>query len=91
MSNVSEVVVTGPASLKIGGPDDLAGKEVFVRRSSSYFESLAALNKKFSAEKKAPVRIKEAPETPKDEDLLEMLNAGLIAVVVVDRHVADFC
>ena len=90
MSNVSEVVVTGPASPKIASLDDLSGKEVFVRKSSSYYESLVALNKKFAAEKKAPVILKEAPETLEDEDLLEMLNAGLVALVVVDKHKADF-
>ena len=90
MSNVSEIVVTGPASPKIASLDDLAGKEVFVRKSSSYYESLVALNKKFAAEKKPPVTLKEAPETLEDEDLLEMLNAGLVALVVVDKHKADF-
>ena len=89
-SNVSEVVVTGPASPTIATLDDLAGKEVFVRKSSSYYESIVALNKKFTTEKKAPLLIKEAPETLEDEDLLEMLNAGLVATVVVDKHIADF-
>ena len=90
MSNVSEVAVTGPASPRIATLDDLAGKEVFVRKSSSYYESLVALNRKFAAEKKAAVILKEAPETLEDEDLLEMLNAGLVAVVIVDKHKADF-
>jgi membrane-bound lytic murein transglycosylase MltF len=89
-SNVSEVVVTGPASPTITTVDDMAGKEVFVRKSSSYYESIVALNKKFATEKKSPVLIKEAPETLEDEDLLEMLNAGLVATVVVDKHIADF-
>ncbi|MGZ6220047.1 MAG: transglycosylase SLT domain-containing protein [Syntrophales bacterium] len=90
LSNVSEVVVTGPASPKITSLNDLSGKEVFVRRSSSCYESLVALNKKFTAEKKPPVTMKEAPETLEDEDLLEMLNAGLVTIVVVDNHVANF-
>jgi membrane-bound lytic murein transglycosylase MltF len=61
-----------------------------VRKSSSYYESLVALNKRFAAEKKPPITLKEAPETLEDEDLLEMLNAGLIALIVVDKHKADF-
>jgi membrane-bound lytic murein transglycosylase MltF len=89
-SNVSEIVVSGPASPKIGSLDDLSGKQVFVRKSSSYYESLVALNKKFAAEKKAPVVLKEAPETLEDEDLLEMLNAGLVSLVVVNKYLADF-
>ena len=90
MSNVSEVVVSGPASPKVGSLDDLSGKEFFVRKSSSYYDSLVALNKKFAAEKKPLVTLKEAPETLEDEDLLEMLNAGLIPLIVVDKHKADF-
>jgi membrane-bound lytic murein transglycosylase MltF len=88
--NVSEIVVSGPASPKIVSLDDLSGKEIFVRKSSSYYESLADLNKKFAAAKKPPVKLKEAPETLEDEDLLEMLDAGLIALVVVDKHKAEF-
>jgi membrane-bound lytic murein transglycosylase MltF len=89
-SNVSELLVTGPTSPPIASLDDVAGTTVFVRKSSSYHESLLALNKRFVAEKKAPVVLKEAPETLEDEDLLEMLNAGLVAAVVVDKHIADF-
>jgi membrane-bound lytic murein transglycosylase MltF len=90
MANVSEVVVSGPSSPKVGSLDDLSGKEVFVRKSSSYYDSLVALNAKFSAAGKSPVRLKEAPEILEDEDLLEMLNAGLVTLIVVDKHKADF-
>ena len=90
MSDVSEVAVTGPASTGIANLDDLAGKEVFVRKSSSYHASLVELNKRFAAEKKPAVLLKEAPETLEDEDLLEMLSAGLVATVIVDKHKADF-
>ena len=90
LANVSEVVVSGPASPKVASVDDLSGKEVFVRKSSSYYESIVALNQKFAAAKKSPVKVKEAPETLEDEDLLEMLDAGLIALIVVDKHKADF-
>lgn len=90
LSNVSEVVVSGPASPTVAGLADLSGKEVFVRKSSSYYESLIALNEIFAAEKKPPVTLKEAPETLEDEDLLEMLNAGLLSLVIVDKQLADF-
>jgi membrane-bound lytic murein transglycosylase MltF len=89
-SNVSELLVSGPASPVVTTVDDLSGKEVFVRKSSSYYESLTALNERFAAETKPPVTIKEAPEELEDEDLLEMVNAGLIPFVVADKHKADF-
>ena len=89
-TGVSEVAVTGPASPHISSVDDLSGKEVFVRKVTSYYESLVALNKRFAAEGKPLVVLKEAPEALADEDCLEMLNAGLVPIVIVDRHIADF-
>lgn len=88
--NTSEVVVSGPGSPAVSSVDDLAGKTVFVRKTSSYYESLMALNQRFAAEKKPAVMIKEAPEALEDEDLIEMVNAGLIPLIVVDKHVLDF-
>lgn len=89
LSDVREVVLTGPASPAVATLDDLAGREVFVRKSSSYYDSLVALNQRFAAEKKAAMTLKEAPEQLEDEDLIEMLNAGLVAILVVDKHKAD--
>lgn len=90
LRNVSEIVVTGPASPPLTTLDDLAGHEVFVRRSSPYFEHLQALNAEFARRGLAPVRLREAPEALQDEDLLEMLNAGLVQVVVLDDVLATF-
>jgi membrane-bound lytic murein transglycosylase MltF len=90
LSGVSEIVVTGPESPAIAAVDDLAGKEIFVRPSSSYFESLTELNARFKQEGKPEVKLKPAPENLEDEDLLEMLNSGLIKLLVVDSHKARF-
>jgi membrane-bound lytic murein transglycosylase MltF len=81
---VQEIVVTGPRSPAVASVADLAGKEVFVRRSSSYWEHLEALGARFKGEGKPPVKLRPAPENLEDEDLLEMLNAGLVGLVVVD-------
>ncbi len=90
MRNISEVLVSGPSSPAVSSLDDLSGKQVFVRKSSSYYQSLVALNQRLTAAAKAPVEIKEAPEVLEDEDLLEMLNAGLVTLLVVDNHKARF-
>ena len=86
--NVSQVVVTGPGAPAIATVDDLSGQEVFVRKSSAYYESLLALNERLQAAGKPPVKIIEAPENLEDEDLLEMANAGLVGITVVDDHLA---
>ncbi|MCB1804228.1 MAG: lytic transglycosylase F [Candidatus Competibacteraceae bacterium] len=88
--NVSELVISGPASPAVSSVDDLAGQTVFVRKSSSYYESMMALNKRLTEENKPTVIIKEAPPALEDEDLIEMVNAGLIPFIVVDKHIADF-
>jgi membrane-bound lytic murein transglycosylase MltF len=89
-TGVDEIVVTGPKSPPIASAQDLSGQEVFVRKSSSYYESLVSLNVELQKAGKPAVRLKLAPEALEDEDLLEMLNAGLIRLVVVDSHKAEF-
>ena len=89
-SGVSEIVVTAtgvPAPARV---EDLSGREVFVRKSSSYYESLQLLNASLKSQGKPPVAIKEAPEALEDDDILEMVNAGLIEITVLDDFVAEF-
>jgi membrane-bound lytic murein transglycosylase MltF len=90
LSGVRELVVSGPTSPSIASLDDLSGKEIHLRKSSSYYESLQKLNDRFKTEGKNSVKIVEANENLEDEDLLEMLNAGLVPLVVVDSHKAEF-
>ena len=85
---VREIAVTGPASPQLTSVDDLSGKEVFVRKSSSYWTHLEHLNERFAQERKPPVLLKPAPEDLQDDDLLEMVNAGLVEIIVVDRYQA---
>ena len=79
-----EILVTGPSSPAIATADDLSGKVVHVRKTSSYFESLAALNERLQRAGKPPVRLVLVPDALEDEDMLEMMNAGLLEAMVVD-------
>jgi membrane-bound lytic murein transglycosylase MltF len=81
---VVEIVVTGPASPKLASLDDLGGQEVHVRSSSSYQASLVALNARLRAERKPEARIVSVPDTLEDEDLMDMVAAGLLKLIVVD-------
>ena len=88
--NVSEVVVTGPGAPAITTVDDLSGREVFVRKGGTYHQSLLALNEQFTAKGKPPVLVQFAAENLEDDDVLEMVNAGIIPVTIVDDYLADF-
>jgi len=89
-SGVSEILVTGPGTTAFASLGELSGKRIFVRRSSSYFDSLQTLNRRLEAARRPPVIVEEAPESLEDDDLLEMVNAGLIPATVVDDYLARF-
>ncbi len=90
LTGVSEVLVTGPNAPELVSLDDLAGQRVFVRASSSFRESLDALNERFSAAGRPPVEIVPANENLQTEDILELANAGVVDITVADSHVAAF-
>jgi membrane-bound lytic murein transglycosylase MltF len=82
--SVTELVVTGAKGPAITSVDDLAGKTVHVRPASSYYESLVALNGRLRAENKPEAKLQLVPDALEDEDMMEMANAGLIDVLIVD-------
>lgn len=89
-TGVDEIIVSGPTSPPVKTLDDLSGKAIHVRKSSSYYESLELLNARFRKEGKKGLKIIPADEYLEDEDLLEMMNAGLIPMIVIDSHKGRF-
>ncbi|RJG13740.1 lytic transglycosylase F [Pseudomonas cavernicola] len=87
-SGIRETLVSGPHSKPIGKLEELAGEEVMVRASSSYFEHLSDLNQQFKEQGLEAIKVIPADENLESEDLLEMVNAGLINATVVDRYLA---
>jgi membrane-bound lytic murein transglycosylase MltF len=86
---LAEVVLTGPASPVIKTVDDLAGQTVHARPSSVYHEDLVALNEQFKKAGKPAVNIVAVPDALEDEDMMEMLNLGILQVILVDDFVAN--
>jgi membrane-bound lytic murein transglycosylase MltF len=79
-----EVLVSGPGAPAVATLADLPGKKVNVRQASSYFESLNTLNDKLTGEGKPAVQIVSMPDALEDEDVLDLLNAGLFDFTVMD-------
>ncbi len=89
LSGVDEIVV---ASRKVKGLDtveDLSGRKVFVLRGNSYVQHLRKLNARFRSEWKRPIKIMDTSENLQTEDILEMVNAGIVDLSVADRHIAE--
>jgi membrane-bound lytic murein transglycosylase MltF len=90
LTKVNEVIVTGPGAAPLESLDDLSGKRIVVRQSSSYFEHLGNLSKDFESRELEPPVIQLADEILEAEDLLEMVNGGVIRATVMDDYKARF-
>ena len=80
---VNELVVSHKET-ELSTLEDLAGKEVYVLKNSSYITHLKRLNKQFKVQGLAAINIVEAQQYLSSEDLLEMLDAGVIDITIVD-------
>jgi len=86
---VSEILVTGPSAPPLNSIEELSGREVYVRASSSYRSSLDALNKTLADKGLEEITLRDVDEHLEDEDILEMVNSGLIPWAVVDDYKAE--
>jgi membrane-bound lytic murein transglycosylase MltF len=89
LTNVDEIVVTNRQALGLGTLEDLSGRNVYVRPSSSYYESLVTLNQEFAKKGIAPIRILKVDESLETEDILEMVHSGAISITVADNILAE--
>lgn len=89
-THVREIVVTGPTGPILNNLDDLSGKKVFANPVTVYYQQLQELNKTLEKEGKKPVILRAADKNLTDEDLLEMVNAGLIPATVTQSIRAEF-
>ena len=87
--NVSHVIVTGPALENISSFDDLVGKRIYVNPLTVAYENLTKMNEARQAAGKPPLDIEPADKNLSDDDLVEMVNAGLIPATVVTKQRAD--
>ena len=90
VTGIDEIFVASPETPVLDSLDQLSGQQVFVRKSSSYYDHLSTLNETFSSQGKTPIDIQLVAEHLEDEDLLEMVNFNLLPMIVVDDYLAEF-
>lgn len=88
LEDISEVVVSHKDVDGLEKLEDLSGRELFVRESSSYYESIQQVNNTFTARGLGPVEVIKADESLETEDILELVNSGAVRITVSDDHVA---
>ena len=84
-----EVVVWKDGSPPIQSAEDLSGKEVHVRKSSTYFESLTALSAKLAAAGRTQVSLIEVPEDWETDTILQAVSRGEMVYTVADDILAN--
>jgi membrane-bound lytic murein transglycosylase MltF len=88
LTGIDELVVTHYGVNGLGRLEDLSGRRVAVRESSSYYESLRALNERFREEGVPAVKIRKIREGLETEGILEIVNTGEIGITIADSHLA---
>jgi membrane-bound lytic murein transglycosylase MltF len=61
---------------------DLSGKKIYVNPLATYYDNLQKVNISLRKQGKPPILIEKADTNLGDEDLLEMVNAGIIPATV---------
>ncbi len=88
--SVQELVVSHTSVKDIHSVEDLFGKEVYVLKGSSYVEHLNDINQ-FLKRKKLnhkPIKIVEADSHLMTEEILELVNSGIIPLTIADSYIA---
>jgi membrane-bound lytic murein transglycosylase MltF len=86
--DVREVVVTAPGTPPVKALEDLSGRTVLVNPVTVYYQHLSELNERLKAAGKPPATLLKVPATLLDEDLLEMVNAGVAEATVTRSYLA---
>ena len=86
-TDVKQIVVTGKRFGPVSSLQDLSGKKIFVNPLTTYPANLAKVNDLLRKQGKPPILIESADKNLLDEDLLEMVNAGIVpaTVTITDR------
>ena len=85
---VRELVVVHKSVKDIATLEDLAGRRVYVLKGSSYVEHLKAVNRRFREQGLKPIEVVEAGSYQLSEDILELVNSGVVRITVVDDYKA---
>ncbi len=87
--DIRELVVTGPNGPELQALDDLAGKTIHVRASSSYYESLQTLAAEMRSRGLQAPEISAVDELLETEDILELIAAGVYPMTIADNSLTS--
>jgi membrane-bound lytic murein transglycosylase MltF len=87
--NAKAVIVSGPGE-QSPRVEDLSGRKVYYFSNTIPYENLRRLSEDLQREGKPPIHLTPAAPDLQVEDLLEMVNAGLVPMTVAEDRVAQY-
>ena len=84
------IAVTGPGAPELKSVEDLSGKEVWVMPQTRMKKDLEDLNARLKSQGKAPARMRETDPVLEPGDVMEMVNAGVYPVALMQSMQAEF-
>jgi membrane-bound lytic murein transglycosylase MltF len=88
--NARAVIVSGPGNHHLSRLEDLSGREVYYFRNTFLYEKLSRLSADLQRDRKPSIRLTAAPADLQLDDLLEMVNAGLVPMTLAEDKVAQY-
>jgi len=84
-TDVKQIIVSGPNLGAVSSLDDMGGKQVYVNPLSASYQQLQKVNEGLQKAGKPLIDIKAADKNLLDDDLLQMVNAGLLPATVTSE------
>ena len=88
-TGVTEIIVSGPEYATVSTMQALGGKQVFVNPLTNYYANLQKVNESLKKNEYTPIDVREADRSLDQDDLIQMVNAGLIPATVTTKQRAD--
>ena len=85
-TDVTQIIVTGSNFGAVSTIANVSGKEVYVNPLTTYYENLQKANVALQQAGKTPIVINAADKNLTDDDLVQMVNAGLIQATVTTKQ-----
>jgi membrane-bound lytic murein transglycosylase MltF len=88
-SDLTNIVVGGPSLGPLSSVQDLSGKQVYINPLTINYALVEKLNESFKKAGKPPILLQAADKNLSEDDIIQMVNAGLVQSTVTTRQRAE--
>lgn len=88
-TDITQIVVGGPALGPLSTIQDLSGKEVYLNPLTVNYQLVQKLSDSFKQAGKPPINLVAADKNLIEDDIIQMVNAGLVQSTVTTKQRAD--